>query len=404
MTLGMACFSTGASYSYVYTILLFAVILPLFYTTVSTKSVYYVRPDNEGFLENNSSSAHTLSDYLLNASDYFTSNTELKFLSGLYCLDAVIMIKDIDHFSLTGNSRNGTIDSIVECAQYKFGGGIVIINSSYINIQDLILKDCNTGLDYPLYLKGGIVSGSYYVSLLINNSHTLNICHVTTQWISFYNIALINVFNSSLNNISSNGMAVIYNNAVDKNYSSITNNNKLLIHVYNSVFSSYNFTPYEMVLNFIQYSSGVQVQISNVQYKSDKAMFVYSYASTACNGINKVSFINCSLNDIKCVEKSDEQDSIITIIVDNYLCSFHDNKQTNLITFMNCSFSNNVNTKALTKYIIKFQNTNSDSLLHIVNSQFCNNDGTIILTSTTKFNPLQYIFAIYSWYAFICDH
>ena len=204
---------------------------------------------------------------------------------------------------------------------------------------------------------------------------------MTAQQNFFFNIVLINVFNSSLNNILSNGIAVIYNNAVDKNYSSITNDNKLLIHAYNSVFRSYNFTPYEMVLNFIQYSSGIQVQISNVQFISDKAMFVYSYASTVCNGINKVSFINCSFNDINCVEKSDEQDSIITIIVDNCLCSFRGNKQTNLITFMNCSFSNNVNTQALTKYIIKFQNINSKSLLRIVNSQFCNNDGTIILTA-----------------------
>ena len=198
------------------------------------------------------------------------------------------MIKDIHHFSLTGSSRNGTIDSIVECAQY---GGIVIINSSYINIQDLILKDC-IALDYTLelYLKNGIVSRLDYVSLLINNSHTLNICHVTVQQNFFFNIVLINVFNSSLNNILSNGIAVIYNNAVDKNYSSITNDNKLLIHAYNSVFRSYNFTPYEMVLNFIQYSSGIQVQISNVQFISDKATFVcLSTPSLTSESSNKVS-------------------------------------------------------------------------------------------------------------------
>ena len=118
----MICFSTGATYSYVYTIFLI-VILPLFHTTVFSKSIYYVRPDDESFLADDLPSAHNLSYYLLNASEYFTSNTELKFLSGLYCLDAVIMIKDtIHHFSLTGSSRNGTTDSIVECAQYNFAG------------------------------------------------------------------------------------------------------------------------------------------------------------------------------------------------------------------------------------------------------------------------------------------
>ena len=367
-------------------------ILPLFYTIVSSKSVYHVRPDDEGFLSNNSPSAHTLNYYLLNASKYFTYNAELKFLSGVHQLDAVIMIKDTHHFALTGSSRNGTINSIIECPQY---GGIVIINSSYINIQDLILKDCNTALDYALYLKNDIVSRSSFASLLINNSHSLNIFHVTTYQISFYNIVLINVFNSNLSTISSNGIAVIYNNIVDKNYSAVTNNkNALLLHAYNSVFGSSSFTPYEMVLNFIEYPCGIQVQISSVQFKSDKAIFVYSYANTVCNGINKVNFINCSFDDIKCVENSDEQDSIITISVDNYSC-FRDNKQTNLITFMNCSFSNNENRKPLPKYIINFQNINSESLLYIVNSQFCNNNGTTILAALASQDSIYDTFLPY---------
>ena len=381
-------FSTGAYYA-----IFLITILALFYTIVSSKSVYYVRPDDEGFSSNNSPSAHTLNYYLLNGSKYFTSNTELKFLSGVHQLDAVITIKDTHNFSLTGSSRNGIINSTIKCTPYKFAGGIVISNSSYINIQDLILKDCDTALYYPLYLKNGILSGLSSISLLINNSHFLNICHVNTFQISFYNILLINVFNSNLDTISSNGIAMIYNSIMDKNYSNTTNNkNKLFLHAYNSVFGSYSFTPYEIVLNFIEYSSGIQVRISSVQFKSDKAIFVYSYANTICNGINIVTFLNCSFNNIKCIARSEERNSIITIFVDNYLCSF-DNKQTNLMIFMNCSFSNNVNKNALTKYIIKFHNKDSESMLHIVNSRFYNNNGTIVLTAPQNdiINPSMHL-------------
>ena len=358
-----------------YFLLLLSSLLVL--TTVSSKSVYYVRPDIDSS-QNYSPSTYNLYHYLLNASKYFTSNSELKFLPGEHHLGAVITIKDVHHFSLIESSRNGTVNSIVKCLPYS-AGGIVLINCSYIHIKDLILKDCKTALIYGLYLKPLILFKSSFASLLINNSYSVNICHVTTLQISLYNIVLINVFNSSLDYVSSNGIAIIYNSKNNMNDHLIMRN-RLLLHHYRSLVNLYSVKPYEMVLNFIGYSSGAKVEISNVQFQSEKVIFVYSY--TSCNGTNEVTLSNSSFDNIRCISKSDEQDSLITMYynVDDDMCNLSD-KQTNFVTFINCYFGNIINdAEYLTKYIIKLSDTDSESVLCIVDSWFYNISGSIILT------------------------
>jgi len=78
---------------------------------------------------------------LINASNYFTSNVELKLLSGLHQLDSVVVIKDTHHFSLSGSVRNDKFKSIVVCGRH-IPGGIIINNSSHITLQNFILKEC----------------------------------------------------------------------------------------------------------------------------------------------------------------------------------------------------------------------------------------------------------------------
>ena len=348
-------------------------------STASSKSVYYVRSDDD-LLQNRSLVIHNLHYYLLNASKYFASNTELKFLSGIHELTAVIRIKDVHHFSLTGNIRNNVVDSIVKCSPYSVGG-IVIINSSYINVRDLIVKDCDTALSYPLYLIPDTLSKSSHASLLINNSHSFTLCQVTTLHVYFYNIVLINVLDSSLNNVSSNGIAVIYSKAM-KDYFTRKSKNKSFLHFYNSTISLHNYRhkSYEMVFNFIQYWSGVQILISNIHFQMEKAIFVYSY--TCCNDSNEVTVSNCSFDNISCISTSDEQ--MVSLVVDNDRCYFSE-KTVNFITFMNCYFANIANHIAnLTKYIICFNNTDNESLLYITNSQFYNNSGFIILMTPRR--------------------
>ena len=364
-------FSTGAKNLFLIST------LSLFHTIASSKSVYYVAPNHSGLSSNNSPGAHSLNYYLLNASKYFTSNVKLKLLSGVHQLDSAIVIKDTHHFSLLGCSRNGKLNSTVECVRHN-PGGIIISNSSYITLQNIILKDCGTVVNYALYLRRGVAIGFSSASLLINNSHSLNISHVTALQIFTNGIVLINILNSNLNNISSNGMVVIYNNDMNNNY---TNIKTLLIEGYNYASGSSSFETYEMVLNFIEYSREIKLQISNVQFTSDKAIFVYSSnVKTSCDGIIKITFLNCSFDNIKAVTKSDEQDSIITIIVDNYLgnCIDSYSKHERVTIFMNCTFSHNINEND-DKYIIKFYNVDAESFLYIVNSQFCNNSGTTIL-------------------------
>jgi len=314
---------------------------------------------------------HNLNYYLLNASKYFASNTELKFLPGVYQLNAVIKIENVHHFSLTGCLMNGMINNIVECL-LPFAGGIVIIKSSYVDIRNINLK--------PYSLPERLS----FASLLIKDSYSLSIYHAIILHASPYNIVLINVLNSSLDNVSSNGMAVIYTD----NYLTIKNSkNKLLIHNCNLLAHDDNhmhlYDSYEMVLNFIKYSSGIHVHISNIKFLTDKAIFVYSL--TCCNATNKVIFSSCSFNNIEFI---DEHDSIIHIYYDDDSCKTSTSKQTKLITFIDYFFTNNVNHIGMS--IIKFRNIYSDSLLCITNSQFCNLTELNVLATPQVF-PVKHL-------------
>ena len=83
--------------------------------------------------------------------------------------------------------------------------------------------------------------------------------------------------------------------------------NKLYLYNYTSIiiYDSYGFTPpYELVLNFIEYSSGVQIIISNVQFKTENA--VLSHSRTCYDGTNKIIFSGCSFDNIRCIFKLKE--------------------------------------------------------------------------------------------------
>ena len=350
--------------------------LALFYTIGSSKSVYYVRPNDD--LPSNSPSTHTLDHYLLNVSKYFTSNIQLKFLPGVYQLKTVIKIRDAHYFSVTGSLRNGTVNSVIECSMHP-NGGMVISNSSKIDIKYLIFKSCEIRANFN-YISSTFES---FTSLLVNNSYFVNMHCVTAMLVFAYNIVLINVFNTSLDSVASNGLAVIY---TENHLTMKSNDNKLYLYNYTSIiYDSYGFTPpYELVLNFIRYSSGVEMLISNVQFKTERAVFIHSH--TCCDGTNKIIFLGCSFNNIRCFFKLKEQNSIITILIKNDWCKFS-TKQRNLITLINCSFSNNVNyVTPNIKYVIKFINIFSESLLYIKSSKFCSNNGIEILSAPYLFS------------------
>ena len=106
-------------------------------TTVTATGVYYVTPDDQSDINNDcpiDHECHTLQYYLLNSSKYFTSNTQLHFLQGIFYINADIVIDSLHNFSLLGSGVN---DTLIECSTPSL---IAIINCA-----NTVIKNITTG-------------------------------------------------------------------------------------------------------------------------------------------------------------------------------------------------------------------------------------------------------------------
>ena len=99
---------------------------------------YCVKPDSG---PKGNMSCHPLSYYVDNSSRYFTSNTELVFLPGVFILHDVISVSLVDTLSLVGGGR-GDSASLVQCS-HSTPAGIAITNSSNIAIHSLAFLQCS---------------------------------------------------------------------------------------------------------------------------------------------------------------------------------------------------------------------------------------------------------------------
>ena len=112
----------------------------------SGTTTYCVQPDSEFEINtlstsDGNTSCHPLSYYVDNSSRYFTSNTELVFLPGVFTLHDVISVSLVDTLSLVGSGR-GDSASLVQCS-HSTPAGIAITNSSNIAIHSLAFLQCS---------------------------------------------------------------------------------------------------------------------------------------------------------------------------------------------------------------------------------------------------------------------
>ena len=105
---------------------------------ITATGVYYVTPDDDQSDINNDCpidhECHTLQYYLLNASKYFTSNTQLHFLQGNFYINEDIVIDSLHNFSLVSSGVNTTL---IECSIPSL---IAIINCT-----NTVIKNITTG-------------------------------------------------------------------------------------------------------------------------------------------------------------------------------------------------------------------------------------------------------------------
>ena len=82
---------------------------------ITTCTVYTVTPDDHYYPNTTCHHCHNLQHYLLNITKYFTSNTQLLFLSGLHHLHTHLIIQNVHNISLIGSTANSTtLDTVIQ--------------------------------------------------------------------------------------------------------------------------------------------------------------------------------------------------------------------------------------------------------------------------------------------------
>ena len=109
--------------------------ITLFLIHIVTCVIYNVTPD-----DTTCHHCHNLQHYLLNATKYFTSNTQLLFLPGLHHLHTNLIIQNVHNISLIGSTTNGTTpDTVIQC---KSSVGIVMNNITSLEIKNMVIQRC----------------------------------------------------------------------------------------------------------------------------------------------------------------------------------------------------------------------------------------------------------------------
>ena len=352
-------------------------------------SVYYIKPADQHV----NISANTLDYYLHNTAKYFVSNTQLYFLPGIYQLNMVIKIQNVSNFSLIGiNTDNDSV--VIKCLST---GGIAIINSSYTSVKHLIMKKCRSGLlvnSVPDIITNNIYD--FYVSLLIQDSRSINIHQLTLLKTQSYSIACINVLSdSTLSEVSSSGVLIVYQN--HENVQKSEHNLTIIKYYPISASTCSKFLGYCYKLEFmlLDHTYHININISEITFNTENAIFI---RSQTCNGFNKITIFNCNFTNIIMSTSTDKE---VVAMIEMYFTScfafYYINKQLqmNQIDILKCYFFNNINycnNGLLTRYVIVIQkdwHSLNGVIIYIRDSEIFENKDIAFLMSTFIFDLPQ---------------
>ena len=166
-----------------------------------------------------------LSSYVLNVSNYLTSNVKMIFAMGEHCLrvpndygESIVNLTEISNFTMKGlgnisynMSEEGAIQpsSVITCSCSQKKSGILFYKSNTIHIENLAMEDCGTtykGIDYTL-ISALIFIGSYDIKLVQirmnrNMGYGLDAAHLLGNMIisnsSFLRCVAYNVVNMTV--------------------------------------------------------------------------------------------------------------------------------------------------------------------------------------------------------------
>jgi len=303
------------------------------------------------------------------SAQYFTSHTQLDLLPGVHHLNtAVIIIQNVHNFSLTGTlTSNGTIATVIKCDRSGLAGGIIISNSTFTTIKNLMINNCNTEL--RSLLSWNIQDTLWRknvstISLVLQNSYYITIQQIAIFTTCDYDIILDNV-HMNFSGVYSKNILVLYGS-----YYTVTQNSnyKLVITDYHT---NDNNEWYKIEIILFNHPYHVEILISHIEFQVQNAI---SVKTLTCSGSNQLKIYNCKFSNIK-----SHFFTSFVFLESGSSNSCGRNTMRNLIELVDCQFTNN------TKYTMKHSNmfmikacvTDSHSfnfmVLHIAHCKFENN-------------------------------
>jgi len=298
----------------------------------------------------------------------------------------VIKIQNVCNFSFSGTkTSNGTIDTVIECSILG-GSGMVIINSSSITIENLIIRmNCITRLSalpiQPFWNRSANqhVKKDSFTSLVLQDSYSVNVQQLTILTINTISIVLDNVLsNSCLKGVSSNSILVMYSGYDLRHAATQNSSNKLIIVGYHS--GSFE-TEYKLDIILFDHSYHIEISILQVDFQYNKAISITTYT---CSGLNEVKILNCSFINIKTYSLGSA-----ILVKSGYDSCKNMYKNGNVVNISGCRFTNNTNFDLFEnyRYMIKAEAQNiMDTYfifiaMDIINCEFSNNKGFSIFAS-----------------------
>ena len=140
-------------------------------------------------------SCHTLSYYTSHVTQYFTSDTMIKFVSGVHLLqdNTSVLIRNVKQLALVGDINDDN-DIIIQCDS---GGssGFIVTNSTDVRIQNLTFLNC--GQELTASFISTVCSDSCYAALAVDTINTLLISGINVSNSHGWGLYAMRVFGSS---------------------------------------------------------------------------------------------------------------------------------------------------------------------------------------------------------------
>ena len=256
------------------------ILMSLLHLTAS----YTVIPDEHNYPNTTCLHCHKLQYYLLNRTRYFTSDTHLHFLSGLYHLNTDFIIENVNNISLIGRSiSHGNTSTVIQC---NSSVGIVMENITNLLIENIVIKNCGT-LKTRSFSAAVIITNCYAVKL-----YYMKICHQHSLTKYGRTISLLgtNIMgNSYLEHITCDQhLKLVYLEA-----NAPSNDYMVSLSHYHVVINYSLDHAIDIELNQLSYS--LTFYISNTSLQKSQKVFLFAKAKFSF--WNVIVITNCSFND-----------------------------------------------------------------------------------------------------------